>query len=311
MYYIIYITINIINWKFYLGKHTTDNINDGYLGSGYILKKAIKKYGKENFIRMDIEFLNSEKEVNEREKQLVNSEFLIKFREHCYNVGSGGFGGDNISCHPNKKDIIKRMTQSITKRWKDLEYHDKTSKSIASALRSDSHRKLRSKIAINLWNTKEYRNKTVLGTQNAQKNEETLNKRSRASKRLWENEEYRAKMKLMYNSEKHRKKLSDAAKKLYIERPEIKQQQGKTRSITMQLPEVKKKMSAAAKLRYKTSIKMQKKLTEGRMGEKNPGWGSKWMYNLKTKETKKISPQYISTYESDGWQFGRLKRTKN
>ena len=48
-YHIIYKTTNLINGKIYVGMHSTDNLNDGYLGSGWILKQAIKKYGKENF----------------------------------------------------------------------------------------------------------------------------------------------------------------------------------------------------------------------------------------------------------------------
>ena len=46
-----YITTNKINGKQYVGMHSTDNIDDGYLGSGQLIMKAIKKYGKENFTR--------------------------------------------------------------------------------------------------------------------------------------------------------------------------------------------------------------------------------------------------------------------
>ena len=48
-YNYVYITTNLINKNFYIGKHSTDNLNDGYLGSGKCLLAAIKKYGKENF----------------------------------------------------------------------------------------------------------------------------------------------------------------------------------------------------------------------------------------------------------------------
>ena len=47
----IYKTTNIITHKFYIGMHRTDNMNDGYLGSGVILKRSLKKYGKENHIK--------------------------------------------------------------------------------------------------------------------------------------------------------------------------------------------------------------------------------------------------------------------
>jgi len=44
---IIYKTTNTINGKIYVGKHNKDN--DDYLGSGKLLKRAMKKYGKEYF----------------------------------------------------------------------------------------------------------------------------------------------------------------------------------------------------------------------------------------------------------------------
>ena len=49
MHYLIYETTNLINGKKYIGKHITDKIDDDYLGSGVYLKRAISKYGKENF----------------------------------------------------------------------------------------------------------------------------------------------------------------------------------------------------------------------------------------------------------------------
>ena len=46
-----YITTNKVNGKQYVGMHSTDNVDDGYLGTGLLILKAINKYGKENFTR--------------------------------------------------------------------------------------------------------------------------------------------------------------------------------------------------------------------------------------------------------------------
>jgi hypothetical protein len=85
----IYKTTNRINGKIYIGLHTTYNIDDGYIGSGKWLKKAIKKYGVENF---DREIL----EECENIEDLLNKEvFWIRKlgatnNKIGYNISKGG-----------------------------------------------------------------------------------------------------------------------------------------------------------------------------------------------------------------------------
>lgn len=91
MYYIIYETKNIINEKIYVGFHTTNNLDDGYIGSGKILFKAIEKYGKKNFKRAILFFFNDFDEMTDKEAEIVNEEFIA--RKDTYNIKIGGSGG--------------------------------------------------------------------------------------------------------------------------------------------------------------------------------------------------------------------------
>lgn len=92
-HHIIYKTTNLINGKIYVGMHSTDNLNDGYLGSGWILKQVIKKYGKENFKREVLLVLSNRKEAREVEALLVDTEFIA--RPNTYNLQEGGMGVEN------------------------------------------------------------------------------------------------------------------------------------------------------------------------------------------------------------------------
>lgn len=57
MLYTVYRTTNLINGKFYIGIHRTDDPLDAYLGSGTILRRSIAKYGEKNF-RKEILFVS-------------------------------------------------------------------------------------------------------------------------------------------------------------------------------------------------------------------------------------------------------------
>lgn len=50
---VIYCTVNLINGNIYIGKDSHNN--PSYLGSGRILHKAIRKYGKHNFKKFIID----------------------------------------------------------------------------------------------------------------------------------------------------------------------------------------------------------------------------------------------------------------
>lgn len=91
MYHIIYKTTNVETGKFYIGMHSTDDLNDGYLGSGLRLRRSVEKYGKEKHHREILYFTEDRKSLAELEKQIVNEELLTN--PLCINLRKGGFGG--------------------------------------------------------------------------------------------------------------------------------------------------------------------------------------------------------------------------
>ena len=92
MFYIIYKTTNLISGKYYIGCHQTNLLNDGYIGSGKYLKRAIKKYGKNNFHFEILYFAKDKEEMFSLEKQIVTKELIND--NFCYNLKLGGEGGN-------------------------------------------------------------------------------------------------------------------------------------------------------------------------------------------------------------------------
>ena len=126
-YKYIYIIWNNINSHFYIGKHITDNLDDGYMGSGLSLKSSIKKYGIENFNKEIIEYCDSLEELNEKEK------FYIAFHignKYCYNISLGGDGGDLYNCLSDERKKIsnKRKSEAKKKYWGKLSEEQKNNK---------------------------------------------------------------------------------------------------------------------------------------------------------------------------------------
>lgn len=129
-YHYLYKTTNVINGKYYIGIHSTYNIKDGYLGSGTQLWNAIYKYGKENFIKKELEFFETREELLQREKEIVNEQLI---NDHlCMNLKPGGSGGFTSRAHAVKASLAGLENRLKKLKWlreNDLKWVEKCSKS--------------------------------------------------------------------------------------------------------------------------------------------------------------------------------------
>ena len=89
----IYVTENLINHKLYIGQKALTKKWKTYLGSGVMLRRAIKKYGKNNFKRYIINYACDEKELNNMEF-IYTKLFNVVENKQWYNIiYGGGFAG--------------------------------------------------------------------------------------------------------------------------------------------------------------------------------------------------------------------------
>lgn len=101
----------MINGMRYIGKKTFKYNWKTYLGSGIFLNKAIKKYGRENFVRCIVDIAYSEDELNKLEIQWINNYNAFQSRDF-YNVAEGGDGGNTIAGKTQEeiKEIYKERS---------------------------------------------------------------------------------------------------------------------------------------------------------------------------------------------------------
>lgn len=136
MKYIIYQITNNVNNKIYIGAHKTMNINDNYMGSGKLLKRAQRKYGLLNFTKEILHELTNETELYDKEKEIVNEKFIK--RDDTYNLkvgGIGGIGGSGEMAEETKLKISKTLSKKAY--WAGKEIPQETRDKISNTLKGN------------------------------------------------------------------------------------------------------------------------------------------------------------------------------
>lgn len=130
-HYLIYQVRNKLNGIIYIGQHQTENVDDGYMGSGLRIRRAIEKYGLENFEKTILFECSSKEEMNKKEAEIVNEDFIA--RDDVYNIKLGGEGGwDEVNKNPlnvganhyfknkTREEISKHQSDNLKKYWNSL-----------------------------------------------------------------------------------------------------------------------------------------------------------------------------------------------
>jgi len=121
----------MINDRYYFGVHKTENIDDGYMGSGILISKAIKKYGKENFKKEVLCIFDECQEAYEKERELIIENYDDPLNYNLHMGGQGGWEYINNQNRPNPmhdSDVVKRVTEAQKRtRSENKEHYDRIS----------------------------------------------------------------------------------------------------------------------------------------------------------------------------------------
>ena len=92
----------------------TEDPNDDYMGSGIRIQRAIKKYGIENFKKTILFECTSKEEMDKKEAEIVNEDFIA--RDDVYNIKLGGEGG---------WDYLNSSGKNTSGNWKSVIEHSR------------------------------------------------------------------------------------------------------------------------------------------------------------------------------------------
>jgi len=138
----VYLTLNKINGKCYIGSHLSRKVNDNYLGGGSILRQAISKYGKKNFLNIVLLETCSLEEARNLEGKYIS--LFETLTPDGYNIHpDGGYLfkdpsdyellssklSNSLSGRELSKEHIEKVRRSLTGRKRDPNDAKKTWKS--------------------------------------------------------------------------------------------------------------------------------------------------------------------------------------
>jgi len=131
-YNYIYKTTCSVTNRYYIGMHSTDKLDDGYMGSGKRLWFSINYHGKENHTKEILEFCENRAELKKREVEIVNEVLITE--DLCMNLMTGGQGGFSSEEHRLKAQIAGAKAFHI-KLESDLDFKESFCNKVSNGLK--------------------------------------------------------------------------------------------------------------------------------------------------------------------------------
>ena len=114
MYGYIYKTTNLINGMIYVGQHKAEKFSKKYIGSGVNIRRAVKKYGRDNFSVELLEWCCTQEDADSKERSWLKS-FGLPNPSIGYNITKGGQERFFTGC-THTEDSRRKMSDSAKAR---------------------------------------------------------------------------------------------------------------------------------------------------------------------------------------------------
>lgn len=148
--YTVYMHKNKINGKVYIGITKTKPKYRWNNGKGYnnqYFKKAINKYGWNNFEHIILFQKLTQKEAEQKEKQLI-AYYNSTDKNYGYNISKGGMVNSGVPCKEETKQKISIANKGINNGMYGKKHNEETKEKISKASKK-------------LWENKDHREKVL------------------------------------------------------------------------------------------------------------------------------------------------------
>ena len=143
-YHFTYKTTNRTNGKYYLGMHSTNELGDGYVGSGKRLRYSIRKYGVDNFDFEILKHFANFELMRDGEIELITEEDIKN--PNCMNLKKDGDGGWTIEQQRNGR----KATDKILKEKYGDDYNNVIHSRWRNSLTDDDKKEYGKKLSVGI-----------------------------------------------------------------------------------------------------------------------------------------------------------------